>query len=267
MDSLIGAEDGTKENRQLTLAAYVTPLLPHKECRMTSKNVANARSVVTKMSSREIASITGKLHKNVMADCRNVFESLNLQSADFSADYQDDKGRTYQEYWLDQDLTMTLMMGYSIPLRHKVAKRWRQLEAGEALPLKSASGLVEFRQARTLKMTVEAVTNLFDLMPNLAAEAKQCAAASIINPIVGFNAIPLPVIEQHHYTAAEAGEIIGVSANKIGRTANKHGLKTQEFGKFFIDKSKHSDKQVEAFRYNQAGIDALRHLIHGAQAA
>ncbi|WP_320725813.1 hypothetical protein [Enterobacter ludwigii] len=132
---------------------------------------------------------------------------------------------------------------------------------------KSASGLVEFRQARTLKMTVEAVTNLFDLMPNLAPEAKQCAAASIINPIVGFNAIPLPVIEQHHYTAAEAGEIIGVSANKIGRIANKHGLKTEEFGKFFIDKSKHSDKQVEAFRYNQAGIDALLHLIHGAQAA
>ncbi|MCZ5970897.1 hypothetical protein O5281_26940, partial [Escherichia coli] len=32
---------------------------------------------------------------------------------------------------------------------------------------KSASGLVEYRQARTLKMTVEAVTNLFDLMPNL----------------------------------------------------------------------------------------------------
>ncbi len=38
----------------------------------------------------------------------------------------------------------------------------RNIESG-----KSASGPVEYRQARTLKMTVEAVTNLFDLMPNL----------------------------------------------------------------------------------------------------
>ena len=47
---------------------------------------------------------------------------------------------------------------------------------------KSSSGLVEYRRARTLKMTVEAVTNLFDLMPNLAPETKQTAAASIIQP-------------------------------------------------------------------------------------
>ncbi|QIU92159.1 Rha family transcriptional regulator [Yokenella regensburgei] len=234
---------------------------------MTLLNVANARSVVTKMSSREISKLTSKQHKHVLEDCRKMFDSLNLQSADFSADYQDDKGRTYQEYWIDQDLTMTLMMGYSIPLRHKVAKRWRQLESGDALPSKSASGLVEFRQARTLKMTVEAVTNLFDLMPNLAPEAKQTAAASIINPIVGFNAIPLPMIEEHFHTAAEVGEIIGVTANKIGRVANKHNLKTEQYGKFFLDKSKHSDKQVEAFRYNANGIEALRHLIHGVAVA
>ncbi|WP_440867675.1 hypothetical protein [Symbiopectobacterium purcellii] len=57
-----------------------------------------------------------------------MFEALNIQSADFSADYKDSKGRTYQEFLLDQDLTMTLVMGYSIELRHKVAKRWRELE-------------------------------------------------------------------------------------------------------------------------------------------
>lgn len=49
---------------------------------MTSKNVANARSVVTKMSSREIASLTGKQHKHVLDDCRKMFESLNIQSAE-----------------------------------------------------------------------------------------------------------------------------------------------------------------------------------------
>ena len=47
------------------------------------------------MSSREIAELCGKEHKNVMADIRSMCESLNIQSAEFSADYKDDKGRTY----------------------------------------------------------------------------------------------------------------------------------------------------------------------------
>ncbi|CAI2000677.1 Uncharacterised protein [Serratia ficaria] len=132
---------------------------------------------------------------------------------------------------------------------------------------KSATGLVEYRKARTLKLTVEAVTNLFDLMPHLAPEAKQVAAASLINPVAGFDAIPLPVMEESHYTAGEVGKMLDVSANKIGRIANKHNLKTEEFGKFFLDKSAHSAKQVEAFRYNDNGVEALRHLIHGANVA
>ncbi|MBC4013535.1 hypothetical protein H8R13_17575 [Morganella morganii] len=65
----------------------------------------------------------------------------------------------------------------------------------------------------------------------------------------------------------EVGEMLEVSANKIGRVANKHKLKTDEFGKFFLDKSAHSAKQVEAFRYNDEGIKALRHIIHGQQVA
>ncbi|MEM7918710.1 hypothetical protein Q4Q89_13100 [Morganella morganii] len=132
---------------------------------------------------------------------------------------------------------------------------------------KSQSGLPEYRQARTLKMSVDAIGNLFDMMPNLSPEAKQCAAANIVNPIVGFEAVPLPVLEQKYYTAGEVGEMLEVSANKIGRIANKHELKTDEFGKFFLDKSAHSAKQVEAFRYNDEGIKALRHIIHGKQVA
>lgn len=132
---------------------------------------------------------------------------------------------------------------------------------------KSQSGLPEYRQARTLKMSVDAIGNLFDMMPNLSPEAKQCAAANIVNPIVGFEAVPLPVLEQKYYTAGEVGEMLEVSANKIGRVANKHELKTDEFGKFFLDKSAHSVKQVEAFRYNEEGIKALRHIIHGKQVA
>ncbi|WP_320910221.1 Rha family transcriptional regulator [Citrobacter farmeri] len=234
---------------------------------MTKLTVANRKSVVTKMSSREIANLTGKQHKNVMADCRNMFESLNLQSAEFSADYQDDKGRIYQEYWLDQDLTMTLMMGYSIPLRHKVATRWRQLESGEALPQKSASHLPEYRRARAIKMEVEAISLALSFMPKLSDVAKQTAMARAVNDAAGIELLPLPKIEEHYHSASEVGEMLGVSAQKVGRVANANKLKTEEFGIFVMDKSAHSSKQVEAFRYNAEGVKALRHLIAGADVA
>ncbi|MEL5617203.1 phage regulatory protein/antirepressor Ant [Serratia marcescens] len=118
-------------------------------------SLANSEAInkAATMSSREIAELTGKQHKNVMADCRNMFEMLSIQSADFSANYLDERGRTYQEFLLDQDLTMTLVMGYSIPLRHKVAKRWRELEsAAPSLPqnlpeaLRLAADLAEEKQ-------------------------------------------------------------------------------------------------------------------------
>ncbi|HGW3465888.1 TPA: Bro-N domain-containing protein [Proteus mirabilis] len=141
------------------------------------------------------------------------------------------------------------------------------METGSYSIKKSQSGLPEYRQARTLKMSVDAITNLFDLMPNLSDEAKQCVAANIVNPIVGFEAVPLPALEQKYYTAGEVGEMLEVSANKIGRMANKHGLKTEEYGKYFLDKSAYSSKQVEAFRYNDNGVKALRHAIHGAEVA
>jgi len=170
-------------------------------------------------------------------------------------------------------ITMTIKQALRVAARESKAVRRALVDKLESMQEahltkgKSATGLVEYRQARTLKMTVEAVTNLFDLMPNLAPEAKQCAAASIINPIVGFNAIPLPAIEEHYMTAGEVAEQIGSTANKVGRVANANGLKNEKYGKFFIDKSKHSDKQVEAFRYNAEGVKALRHLIHGADVA
>lgn len=234
---------------------------------MTKQTVANGHSVVTKMSSREIAKLTGKQHKHVLEDCRKIFESLKLQSAEFSADYQDDKGRTYQEYWLDQDLTMTLMMGYSIPLRHKVATRWRQLESGEVLPQKSASHLPEYRRARAIKMEVEAMSLALSFMPKLSDVAKQTAMVRAVNDAAGIELLPLPKLEEHYHSASEVGELLGVSAQKIGRVANANKLKSEEYGIFVMDKSAHSSKQVEAFRYNAEGVKALRHLIHGVDVA
>lgn len=158
-------------------------------------------------------------------------------------------------------------------VRRSLVDKLEDMQAIQAMP-KSQSGITEYRlakadqlKAQALEKNIANAREIMSLLPRLDPMAHQTLAASLINPLIGYDAIPLPVIEEHYHTAGEVGEMLGVSAQKIGRIANANNLKTELHGKFFLDKSAHSSKQVEAFRYNAEGVKALRHLIHGADVA
>lgn len=82
------------------------------------------------ISSREIASITGKTHKNVLADCDKLNESyIKMSMAEISADqYLDTNNRKQREYILTKIQSLDLATGYSVELRIKVNRRWQELE-------------------------------------------------------------------------------------------------------------------------------------------
>ncbi len=103
------------------------------------------------MSSREIAELTGKLHKNVMADIRKMLTELGYQPAEFSARYIDGKGESRECFNLPRREVEILLTGYSVPLRAKVIDRLHELEQGyEKLFLTAGAaphkGLVTFTQ-------------------------------------------------------------------------------------------------------------------------
>lgn len=85
------------------------------------------------MSSREIADLTGKLHKNVLVDCDKLNESYgSMFMAEISAvNYKADNGQEYREYLLTKMQTFDLMTGYNTELRIKVNRRWEELERKE----------------------------------------------------------------------------------------------------------------------------------------
>ena len=58
-------------------------------------------------------------------------DNSDLSHLDF-VEIKDPRGYT-SEYLLDKDLTLTLISGYSIPLRHKIIKRWQELEKTKIL--------------------------------------------------------------------------------------------------------------------------------------
>jgi phage antirepressor YoqD-like protein len=80
------------------------------------------------MSSREIADLTGKRHDHVMRDIRRMMAELEITDPTFGGSYQDNTGRALPCFFLDRDLTETLITGYNVKLRHRVIKRLRQLE-------------------------------------------------------------------------------------------------------------------------------------------
>lgn len=82
------------------------------------------------MSSRDIAELTGKLHKNVIRDIREMLEALKKDGSDLIHVRETLDARGYTTaFHLDRELTETLITGYSIPLRHRVINRLHELES------------------------------------------------------------------------------------------------------------------------------------------
>lgn len=92
-------------------------------------------------------------------------------------------------------------------------------------------------------------------------EVAQVADAYAMRILTGKDVVALPEVNQRTYSATDIGKIFGVSSNKIGRLSKANGMKTEEYGKFFYDKAKHCNKEVETFRYYENAIDKFRELL------
>ncbi|MGF1727027.1 hypothetical protein [Photobacterium nomapromontoriensis] len=81
-----------------------------------------------------------------------------------------------------------------------------------------------------------------------------------INALVA-NGWNIPVTTTPHFSATDISKELGCSAQKIGRVANKHKLKTNQYGEWRLDQAANSRKQIETFWYNDAGKQRLTEII------
>lgn len=103
-----------------------------------------------KISSREIAELTGKEHRNVLRDCDALNENyekmglLKIEQGYYT--HKNTGNQKYREYLLTKIQTLDLMTGYKVDLRIKVNRRWEELEkqqSGRKLPQNYAQALRE----------------------------------------------------------------------------------------------------------------------------
>lgn len=93
-------------------------------------------------------------------------------------------------------------------------------------------------------------------------EYKNILNSYAANTLAGKEILALPEVNEKTFSATEIGDILGVSANKIGKISNLYKMKTPEYGKFFYDKSRYSNKEVETFRYYEKAINKFKELIN-----
>ncbi|WP_074893607.1 Rha family transcriptional regulator [Pseudomonas graminis] len=132
------------------------------------------------MSSREIAELTGKQHKNVKRDIASMLADLKIDALSFERTYLDGQNRNQTEYLLDREHTDCLLTGYSAPLRMAVVRRWRELEQ-QAAPRIPANYAEALQLAADQAKETQRLLGVLELQaPKLAAIRRLAAAEGAI---------------------------------------------------------------------------------------
>ena len=141
------------------------------------------------------------------------------------------------------------------------AKEFKHWVTSEVLPSIRATGGYNAKQSDEYKAKRLEVM-MMNAKARLMKEQNRRIELMIKNP--DFDAseygVDVPVISKV-YTATQVGEMLGVSANKIGRLAIANDLKTEEYGEWFKETINDGSKEVPTFRYNDKGVEKLRELL------
>ena len=184
-----------------------------------------------------------------------------------------------------QNMTIINESGmYSLILSSKLegAKRFKRWVTSEILPsirktgayaTDSAAAEYKARELRIKEMNaqarlINAETRRLTVLQKgkgLSQVAVDTLAVKAVERVTG-KALGdyLPQVEKT-YSASEVGNALGITAAKVGRLANAHGLKTDEYGITVMDKSRYSSKEVASFRYNEKGKAKLREILEGEE--
>ena len=165
---------------------------------------------------------------------------------------------------------------YSLILSSKLpnAKAFKRWVTSEVLPSIRKTGSYTYQRANPneekalqiqemdtrIRMS-EQFLKLAEIETTLSKNYRDILISKSVEALAGEQLLPLPKVVQKTYSAKEVEEMLGVTAQRIGRIANLNNMKTDEFGEFYKDKSPYSSKEVDVFRYNDKAVGQFKKLL------
>jgi len=228
------------------------------------------------IDSREVAEMLEMRHADILRKVDQYVEVLlnaKLRSVDYfiEATYKDKSGKTNKSYLFTKmgcEFIANKFTGEKgILFTAKYVKRFNEMQ--QVIPQivnELEKTKLEIQKTRAEAMALNAKNRAFKTLMQSLDNKKLSPVAMQVFGLKGLEGIfgvdvgnYLPETEKT-YSAEEVGKMLGISANMVGRIANKNGLKVPRYGKFVANKAKDCDKEVESFRYNETGVKILQEL-------
>ena len=183
-----------------------------------------------RMSSLEIAELTGKQHAHIMRDIRKLL-SQGVTASNFGlSEYRDSTGRKLPCFELTKKGCLILASGYDAVLREKIIDRWEQLELEKRKP----------QTPQTYLEALKALVSSEEEKQRLAQEKKQLEQQ---------NAKLQPKADFADAAFATDDKVdIGMSAKilKLGFGRNTLFGKLREAGVFFANRNEPKQRYIDA---------------------
>lgn len=231
------------------------------------KNLVEIRNNQVVVSSRDVAEKFGKEHRNVLASIREILGAENSAAKFFEESKHEYRGQKFPEYLMNRDGFTLLAMGFTgkdaLQWKMKYIAAFNEMEA--QLNGKPVSLLKEKEIEARLNNSRARIASEFRKIAEKTdiPEYKHICQQKAAEVLSGVPLLPMEEVKERTYSATEIGKRLGVSSMKIGQYAKKFNLKTPEWGKYFYDKSPHSSKEVETFRYYEKAIKKFSQLLAG----
>jgi len=214
------------------------------------------------MTSLEIAEITGKEHYNILADIRDEIKKLGEERAALifqGGEYKDKNNQNRPMFIANIQGILQLGARYSADVRYRLIEKVTKKETVKTKENIFKNDLIDIEKD---KIRLEKSKILKELSQSISNDKyKQTLEIYSANALYDEPILELPVAKKKSYTATEVGNKLGITSMKVGSIAKKHNLKTDEYGYWALDKSRHSNKQVESFRYYDNVIDEIKKYI------
>ena len=197
-----------------------------------SMQVATLIHETDKMSSLEIAEITGKRHDAILRDIRNLL-SQGVNAHNFvEVEYTDKKGEKRPCYNLTKKGCLILASGYDAKLREKIIDRWEELETekrngGFQVPTSFKEALLlAAHQQELIEEQQKQIEQKDETIELQEAEIKKAA------PKVDYYDKTLQSVNTQ--TTTQVAKSLGMDAHKLNRKLKEAGILYNQSGQWLL---------------------------------